>query len=459
MLKTIIRKEILAHILTLRFSVAFMLLLLLTFATFFMMVRGYQREASLSKARAGEYRSQLDDMLGQEDGRKRDGALFYDQGLNYSLRIPELSWLGQGVVPLSPAGVNITEHGSRPISRETRERPLAVLFRPPDYIYVVTVMMSLLAFLLGFDMVCGEKEAGTLRLILTNSVPRGTLLLGKLVAGVVVLLVPFLIATLGGLGYAWTQGVLPLESTVLQCVLLIVVGACLCTLTFFSLSVLVSSLTHRSSTALFLCLLLWVLLVVIAPSLSAITAITVRSVPSQKKLDSELKAIGHETRLRLDQLRSSGQLAYGAEMEKKQEEIREDGERQKQRWVKHFDEMKRGQMDLAFTLGRISPSTSFTLAATSLCGTAPDYIKRIRKARDRAQKDFREFIDQYHRERRKTGEHAMVIEYHDLPVLNVVGQGAQEAVQGALNDMLLLVVESVLLFMAAFMCFIRYDAR
>ena len=51
--------------------------------------------------------------------------------------------------------------------------PISVLFATPDLAYVVNIVISLLALLLTFDAITGELETGTLRLMLSNAVPRG----------------------------------------------------------------------------------------------------------------------------------------------------------------------------------------------------------------------------------------------------------------------------------------------
>ena len=60
-----------------------------------------------------------------------------------------------------------------------RDNPLSVLSPSMDLVFFVGVIMSLLAVVFGYDAVAGEKERGTLRLMLTYPVPRDTVLLGK----------------------------------------------------------------------------------------------------------------------------------------------------------------------------------------------------------------------------------------------------------------------------------------
>jgi ABC-type transport system involved in multi-copper enzyme maturation permease subunit len=59
-----------------------------------------------------------------------------------------------------------------------------------------------------FDAICGEKERGTLKVLLSNSVPRDLVLLGKWIGGYISLAIPFLIALLGGIAYVYITGAL-----------------------------------------------------------------------------------------------------------------------------------------------------------------------------------------------------------------------------------------------------------
>lgn len=58
-----------------------------------------------------------------------------------------------------------------------------------DLVLVMTTIMSLLAVLLGHDLISREQEAGTLRMILSHAVSRDLLLVAKWLGGFAILLV------------------------------------------------------------------------------------------------------------------------------------------------------------------------------------------------------------------------------------------------------------------------------
>jgi hypothetical protein len=67
---------------------------------------------------------------------------------------------------------------------------LLSVFPAMDVTLILKIVISVLALLMAYDVVSGEREQGTLRLILSNTTPRHQVLLGKLVAGWMTLTVP-----------------------------------------------------------------------------------------------------------------------------------------------------------------------------------------------------------------------------------------------------------------------------
>ena len=72
--------------------------------------------------------------------------------------------------------------------------PMVLMFPVADLLFVVGVVLSLLAFFISYDAVSGERESGTLKLLMSYSVPRDTVILAKWVGGYMSLALPFLVA-------------------------------------------------------------------------------------------------------------------------------------------------------------------------------------------------------------------------------------------------------------------------
>ena len=65
-----------------------------------------------------------------------------------------------------------------------------------DWAFIIGYVLSLIAILFTFDAVSGEREHGTLRLMLANSIPRHTVLIGKFLGALLSVSIPFTVAVL-----------------------------------------------------------------------------------------------------------------------------------------------------------------------------------------------------------------------------------------------------------------------
>jgi len=463
MLGLIIRKEILSHILSLRFTVTFMLFIVLVFASFYVTVNEYLLEVKRHDSRVRVYRDKLSSILAEKQDWGAHGRLerlFWNEGKNDAVPASPLAWMAQGLQPVLPAGVRITTHDTRNIDRGPTRNPLLGLLSTPDFVYVVNVVLSLLAILFMFDAVCGEKEAGTLRLALSNSVPRHSILLGKWLGGYVVLLVPFLIATAGGIGYAWVKGAFDPTGDGVARVLAVVALACFYIAVFFNLSLFISTTTHNSATSLLVCLLVWVVFTLAVPNLAPATAKILEPTPSLQKIEAEKRAIDEEIRLKRDRLTAtSGELGYGDKIEKEKEKLERERKRLHRQWDNFYKGACDRQMDLAQTFGRVSPSASWIYASAALTNTGPKVYERLEAGTKRTLTAFKDFEDDFWKSRRGSGKKRVEIRSDQLPSLKLTFPTTKEVVEHSLNDVLLLIILNVVFFMLAFVFFLRYDVR
>ncbi len=135
-----------------------------------------------------------------------------------------------------------------------------------DWGFVIGYVLSLITILFTFDSISGERERGTLRLMLSNSVPRHTVLMGKFLGALVSISVPFTFAILMNLSIisvssdvhlgadAWIRLVITFSIAILY----------LCM--FIALGLLVSSSVQNSVTSLVILLLTWCVFVIFIPS-------------------------------------------------------------------------------------------------------------------------------------------------------------------------------------------------
>lgn len=159
-----------------------------------------------------------------------------------------------------------------------------------DWAFVVGAILSFLAIVLSFDAVSRDREAGTLKLQLSNSLSRGKILTSKYLAIMLLLCIPITIGLILNLIIAELllgQNILLLFP--LQCV---VVGALsLVYLSIFVwLGLLLSVLASKSAMSLAFLLLFWTFFVVLAPYVGGMIANWLHPVISQEAHEKQFKA-------------------------------------------------------------------------------------------------------------------------------------------------------------------------
>ena len=135
-----------------------------------------------------------------------------------------------------------------------------------DWAFIIGYILSLIAVLFTFDAISGERERGTLRLMLANSVPRHTVLIGKFLGALISISIPFALAVLVNLLLISTANTVHLSTEAWGRLGIIFFLALLYTSLFVALGLLISTRAQRSSVSLMILLLTWVTFVVFMPS-------------------------------------------------------------------------------------------------------------------------------------------------------------------------------------------------
>jgi ABC-type transport system involved in multi-copper enzyme maturation permease subunit len=200
-----------------------------------------------------------------------------------------LSTLARGTEPYMPIYYAVQDDADPTQAGNIEAQDFSTLstFGSFDFLFLVQVVFSLLAVLLAFDMVAGEKERGTLRAVLANRVPRDSVLLGKLIGGFLVLWFTFV------LGFLLLFLVLVLfdtrflEAAALMQVIFIFGISTLFLSGFYSLGLMVSTFCHSTRTAIVVLLVVWVALQLVVPKAGEMIATAVVPVRSQEALRVE----------------------------------------------------------------------------------------------------------------------------------------------------------------------------
>ena len=245
---------------------------------------------------------------------------------------------------------------------------LFVLFSTPDFLFITKILLSLLTILFAFDAIAGERERGTLQLMLANTVSRGQLLLGKFLGGYLSIAIPFLSAALIALLLLVLSPSISLSGEGWIRILFLLLMGLWYIGVFFFIGLSISAIARWAATAVLMLLAVWTILALVLPNVGWLIAKQVVPVPSQQQINTEKlqKAREIEDEAHRQGIAQIGSTpGYGTIHPEVQPQIRE--------ILKEMDErytlLKQKQLALSQILTRLSPAGSYAHAATGLAQT------------------------------------------------------------------------------------------
>ena len=471
MFTTIIEKEIRELVGSTKFISSFVLCAVLIVLAFY--------------AGAGNYRSSMahHDASVAENLRQMEGLTDWLEVRQHRIFLPPspLAALVSGVSNDIGRTTEVEGRGElKAHDSKFNEEPVFAVFRFVDLEFIFQIVLSLFAILLGYNAISGEKEAGTLKLALSNAVPRSTYILGKTAGLFVTLTVALLAAMLIGALILPLLGI-PMTGDDWTRLGLIVLCGLLYFGAFLTLSIFVSSLTRRSSSSFLVLLVIWIVSVLIVPRVSVLMAGRAVDVPSVDELASQKGSFAQALWQDFREGMSSFNPGETDDIEVLMKSfngymdsltaIRDD---RMDEYSARLNEQRRNaqahQRSVAFALARVSPGTSLTLATSELAGTTIDLKQRYHEAATEYQQEYAAFMTE------KTGMNAgggMIvfrtsdeaanmkdtIDPTEIPVFTFNNPDLSRSLAAALPDMGLLLMFNALFLTGALLGFSRYDVR
>ncbi len=491
MLKTIIAREFLSNILNLRFMVGLVLCIIVTVACIIILVHDYQQEMADYNIRV----NLQDEILNNYANADRNQLL----GILRPQKPPER---------FRPLIIGIS--GSED-SGFFDYNPLPILFPPLDFLFIVTIIMSLLAMLFSHDAIAGERQSGTLRLVIANSISRTEILFGKFIGGAITLLIPFILSLLVGALYISINPAIQWDSSAWAELALLTAASITFITLFYLLGLMVSTFSRYSTTSILNCLFLWILLILVIPNVCPYISAQLYRIPSiketeRRKRENEDHAL-KVARKHINETVKEFKLEYGKlfsefesmefggvhlfsgakpEHQKAAQQRAEadpefkammdafagEGEIARQKLFSIREESKMLDKDLvtkaavqtklAKNLACISPFANFVYVARDLTGTGLRSLDYFKKTKDEYENQMRLYADKKiddAREKNPALEEESLLDVSDRPHFVF----KEEALKDKLNEILpywgTLVLFNVVFFAAAFVGFVIYDVR
>jgi len=194
----IVRKELLVNLLSLRFTIGLVVVVLMMGLVGYVLVEDYAARQQTYLADVERHRNQLEQT-----------KVYSTIEVVVDIPPSPLSVFSRGVKD-RPSSIRVSPYqipsligeggaGRRIDLGSTSNRPhnpLLRVFTPIDLAFVVSIILSLFAILLVFDSFSGEREQGTLKLIMACPVKRVHLLVGKFLGALLTMMVPLTIGFL-----------------------------------------------------------------------------------------------------------------------------------------------------------------------------------------------------------------------------------------------------------------------
>jgi len=475
MFNTIIKKEILNNIFSFRFLVTLILLVVIVTVTVFILTDDYVKK--------------VDEFSRRQQEKER-----------YLKEYAHFNRIGAVLRPIQPpiSFYSFVRGLSTDVNMEEfHNDPLPVMFPLIDLTFIVTILMSLVALLFSYDSICGEKEDGTLKMILSYDISRTKLLFGKIIGGSLTLLIPYVFSLFVGLFVILVNSRVQWTVNDWGAFGFILVASIIFIMLFYSLGIFISSRHFSSSSSIMTSLFVWVLLILIIPNLSPYAASFLSKTPSRIRLGREISRITDMER---------DDLGRKLSQEKRQEIVRKypilaeeisRSEREKrvtsdsnyrmayneltQAVQSAWDEANRiqgekaealrteynrkeeAQTRLSTLLSMLSPLSNFIYLSTDISSTGIRNMIHFNELSRKWSRDFRSYreekIDSLREDNPTINVWNSPVDMSDRPLFQYRQEALGDRFVSTLKYFVALFIFNLIFFSAASVSFVRYDVR
>lgn len=448
MILTIIKKELLENLKSQIFLTAFTFILLISAVCSFILVESFNEKLKENF----DYNSQHERLLNTANPDGLGGIW-----MRPITPLPKLSMLFHGVS-------NVI--GLPSLDRDT----VPLLFPQTDFLMILGYFMSLMALLLSFSAVSGEKEEGMLRAVFSNTVRRSTLLIGKWIGGIISIMIPFSTCYLFAILVAFLKANVSWNATEWYSLLSIYVLGLIYISLFYLIGLYVSSKTDQSHISMLLSLLIWAFLVLILPTLPDYLGKEIFPAPSAAKFLYESELRNEMERKEIAQKIKEPYYKKGLSTiqidsithDEVQTAIKPLQE-QRQKMFNGYQNKIVSQFVASTAITMLSPYASFTLAGNELSATGVfNQVYLLNQSGESYEAALLNYIEQRKKEERAKGNKVdgntqldlsgrPKFEYKEVPfILRIVAAGI---------PVLFLIIFNILFFVLAVRAFLRYDVR
>ena len=280
----LIQREFVSNVLTSRFMIGFIVCLLSTAVAVFVQVDNYEKRLVVYNAavREAEAEAQEWDLyynIKPRTHRKPNPLGIFNVGAeNFGANTVTIE-LAKPVFELTFPIMG------EPAEKRGADNSFLSMFLTIDVVFIFKIILSALAILFAFNTISGEREDGTLKLVLSNAIPRDIIVLGKYLGGMLSLFPIVLVSLIVALVIALSSRVTAFDGNDISHIVLIFAVSLLYVSTWYLLGLLLSIWTKTSATTLILSMVIWVMLTIVHSNVA--TIVVEKFPPYQSKPEAE----------------------------------------------------------------------------------------------------------------------------------------------------------------------------
>lgn len=494
----IIQREFVSNVLTSRFMIGFIVCLISTTAVVFVQVEDYEKRLSAYYVAVQEHQDEtqswdLYSQINPKAHRKSNPLSIFNVGTEKS---------GADMVSIELA----TPIWEKEAQKQGSDNPFLSIFLSVDVIFVFKIVLSALAILFAYNTISGEREDGTLKLVLSNPIPRDALVLGKYLGGVLSLFPIVAVSFTAGTVIAYASPATDFDGGDLLRLVMVLVVSLLYVSICYLLGMLLSVWTKEATTTLILSMFIWGILTIVH---SNTATFAVEKFPPYKPQSEQevrqqvqkiwedfkaerdtyvLREIGHKYPLAAVSYEEyDGQITMGIDTSSPwelgfrefysikpvhnanfskfreilgyQETLRIDYANKAEAILKRREAVNEQNRQFAKNLSRLSFADAYRFAVGAITDTDRksynDFIGQAR-AYKRQIVDYLAGKDAFSARAWFSSDKGKA-EFADLPVFRHRHNVLSESLSRALEDVFILLAWNVILFMGVYVSFVRYE--
>ena len=368
--------------------------------------------------------------------------------------------------------------------------PVFAMFGELDLAFIVKIILSLFALLYSYNIISGERELGTLKLVMSYPASRASFVIGKTVGGLLTLLLTLIIPLLIGMIVLLFVFNISFSAVEWTRIALMTLVFCIYLAVFYIIGAFMSSLTKNSFVSFLLALFVWVLCIVVLPKGAVELAGQVSPAPSADIVEAERASLSREyyqnfkdlaikyyNEARQKHQANPGEMnkAVGESFSKARSEAEETRRKKEEPMIQAYERKHLKLLQTAKLFSRISPTSCLTLAANRLGTTDAELRNRFLSSLHKYKEVYMEYADEQIANNpdkaggginvniSETGMQMEVPNYKinlpGLPAFALEEETLGQVIEAIIPDVTVMAVYFLLLFAGTFIAFMRYDVR